>query len=122
MILAILLSLSILNHSVGLSSVDMIEINHKYDCNGAFSFSQVIFWDWDCEHCEYKCRAWTMVDDERKYPRLLGNRVHVRWNDTVNHVNRDVHATHFRESWTHNDPERDNAMKYPAYHREGFAK
>ena len=93
--------------------VDLIELNHFYDCLGRHVYDQVIFYEWSEEHLQYHVRAWCLVEDrelENRRPvrSYSDDRYYVRWHDRDQNLNRCLTSLHFRESWTQVDPERAN--------------
>ncbi len=86
-------------------SVDLIEINHRYDENGQFVFDQLLFYDWAPAKGHYDVRDWRLLKSRIQVPRRnpnSGTYVAV-WRDGA--VMRKVHAKTIRETWTQYDPE-----------------
>ena len=94
-------------------SVDLIELNHQYDKQGRLVFDQVVFWERTPTTGRFQVRTWCMVDDREELNRrpikseATGLWV-VDWKDTDKRVIRSISSRLFRESWTQNDPERDD--------------
>lgn len=98
--------------SVGVAAeyVDLIEINHHYDCRGCHVYDQVIFWRRNPATLRFQVGFWTLCDQQDKYPvRLADGLVHCRWQDGK--LFRDVRSQMLRESWTQTDPERQDQRK-----------
>ncbi|TWT30701.1 hypothetical protein [Blastopirellula retiformator] len=82
--------------------VDLIEVNHLYDCGGRHVLDQIIFWDWDRDR--FTVRAWRLIKDGNCLPRRNRNGVYVSyWRDM--YTMRKVVAPRKRETWTNYDPE-----------------
>jgi hypothetical protein len=107
--------------SVGVAQeyVDMIEINHFYDCRGCHVYDQVIFWRQNPATLRYQVASWILCDEQTKYPvRLADGLIHCRWQDGKQL--RDVRSRMVRESWTQTDPERQDQRKLPELDRCGL--
>ncbi len=86
-------------------SVDMIEVNHRYDENGQFVFDQLLFYEWSPAKGHYDVRDWRLLKSPIQVPRRnpdTGRYIAV-WRDGA--VMRKVHAKTLRETWTQYDPE-----------------
>lgn len=86
---------------------DRVEINHKLDECGNEQFVQVIAWTWAPDYCRFHCEGWRMVSSFRRTPRG------VRYMQDGKLDWREVNADIVTESWTENDPERDNQKLFP---------
>lgn len=88
--------------------VDLIELNHFIDPEGREVFRQVLFYDWSDTHRRYIVRAWRLVKAESQLPRRRWSppSYHCLWHDDG--LLREVSAPAFRETWTQQDPEREN--------------
>jgi hypothetical protein len=85
--------------------VDLIELNHFYDCRGCHVYDQIIFWRQDPATKRFEVASWTMADNSSKYPQKSDSgRWHVIYQDGQHY--RNVRSRQFRESWTQVDPER----------------
>lgn len=91
--------------SVAAESCDLIELNHFYDERGRLVFDQVIFFDWSAAESRYNVRAWRLVKDPAQLPAIAWEtrRYTSTWQDGERL--RTITATHFRETWTQEDPE-----------------
>lgn len=87
--------------------VDLIEVNHicRWDRE---NFTQVILWEWSPCLKRYVVVAWQNAPPEPDITPIKG-RYLFRWRDTP-HI---ISATHYRETWTQNDPEVDNRKVWP---------
>lgn len=85
--------------------VDIIEINHKYDDSGHYTFSQVIFWDWAEYDSDYVVVSWRLVKNEETASTVMrdGESYSIAWSDRG--VIRKVSAKIFRVTRTTYDPE-----------------
>ena len=107
--------------SIGVAQehVDMIEINHFYDCRGCHVYDQVIFWRRNPGTLRFEVGFWTLCDEQDKYPtRLSDGLIHCRWQDGQQF--RDVRSRLLRESWTQTDPERENRRQLDEADRCGL--
>jgi hypothetical protein len=100
---------------------DMIEVHHKH-CGSEEVFQQVIFWRWNEAKQEYHVREWRMWMPDFIRPQENGGGYVFRFHDDCCSVFRSIHASHFRESWTMRDPERDNLKLLPENERLRFVK
>lgn len=107
--------------SIGVAQehVDMIEINHFYDCRGCHVYDQVIFWRRNPSTLRFEVGSWILCDEQDKYPtRLSDGLIHCRWRD--GQQLRDVRSRVLRESWTQTDPERANRRQLDEVDRCGL--
>ena len=91
--------------------VDLIELNHYFDCQGKHQFDQVIFYEWSPDFRRFHVIAWSLVEgDLKRMPRQLAGSglTSVTWFDRDAKVHREVRAKLYRETWTQSDPERNN--------------
>ena len=91
--------------------VDLIELNHYYDCQGKHQFDQVIFYEWSPDFRRFHVIAWSLVEgDLKRLPRRLpgSGLTSVTWFDRDAKVHREVLAKLYRETWSQSDPERTN--------------
>jgi len=88
--------------------VDLIELNHFIDQDGREVFRQVLFYDWSEPHRRFIIRAWRLVKSDSQLPRRrwAPARYQCIWHDDG--LLREVSAPSFRETWTQQDPERQN--------------
>jgi len=89
--------------------VDLIEVNHKLGEDGREQFTQVIIWDWSHDYRRYDVVAWWLVSGNDELPcRTTCRTVRQGWL---------IRAGDARETWTTNDPERDNRLLLPEKYR-----
>ena len=93
---------------VASQKVDLIELNHFIDQDGREVFRQVLFYDWSEAHRRYVVRAWRLVKSESQLPhrRWSPPGYQCLWHDEG--LLREVTAPSFRETWSQQDPERQN--------------
>jgi len=98
------------NLSVTHDHCDLTELNHYFDAQGRNVYDQVIFYEWSPEHSVYHVRSWIIVEDSQRLPRrnYSNNIYKIRYTDRESKIERLITSTHFRESYTQTDPERDN--------------
>jgi len=89
--------------------VDLLEVNHKLGDCGKEQFVQVILWEWSPDYRRYHVVCWWIVHRPSETPSS-----HRR---VVEHGGRRIKYLDFRESWTCNDPERDNRELFPESER-----
>lgn len=90
--------------------VDLIEVNHFYDCEGRLVFNQIIYYDWSHDDARYQIRDWRLLKDHDQIPtrdwRNGGYRS--EWVDFKQRNGlRSISAVSVRETWTLHDPELD---------------
>jgi hypothetical protein len=85
--------------------VDLIEVNHYYDENGAHLLDQILFYEWDGREARYQVRAWRLLKSPQQYPRPVadGQTFETTWREAG--AMRVVRSSKFRETWTQYDPE-----------------
>lgn len=85
--------------------VDLIEVNHYYDENGAHLLDQILFYEWDGREARYQVRAWRLLKTPQQYPRPVaaGQGYETTWREGAS--TRVVRSPKFRETWTQYDPE-----------------
>jgi hypothetical protein len=107
-------------------STDLIELNHQYGKKGEHVFDQIIFWEILPETRKLKVRAWTLADYDNSHKRFalkkLDNIYTVTYFDQDVRAERKITSRIFRESWTHEDPERENKKLYNENTRTGLIK
>jgi len=93
---------------VAAQSVALIELNHFVDQEGREVFRQVLFYDWSESHRKFIIRAWRLVKTDSQLPKRRWSpaRYQCVWHDDG--LLREVSAPSFRETWTQQDPERQN--------------
>lgn len=96
----LLLVASITHPSNIVQCVDLIEINHVHCGKGLRLFSQIIFWDINPATKKFFVREWHMVD------RVFDLQFRRQGTSVVLKDGLVVLGKMFRESWSHNDPER----------------
>lgn len=104
--------------------VGLIELNHLYDLRGHYTFSQLIFWEFDPATRRKHVRAWTLLEPtpSNKWPikNIETGVIESTWVD--GRIRRRVHSMSFRESWTQDDPERADKKNWPESLREGLTQ
>jgi len=112
------------NQFVAHDHCDLVELNHFFDAQGRNVYDQVIFYEWSAEHSVYHVRSWLIVEDSSRLPRrnYSNNLYHIRYTERESKIERLITSTHFRESWTHFDPERDNKRLLDERLRHGLIK
>jgi hypothetical protein len=97
--------------------VDLIELNHFIDQEGREVFRQVLFYDWSESHRRFVIRAWRLVKSDAQLPRRRWSPACYQcvWHDDG--ILREVTAPSFRETWTQQDPERQNRKLLPETER-----
>ncbi len=100
----------------------IIELNHRYDEFDRHCYDQVLMWDWNAEYRRHDVQAWFLLNANglHERPRRVGEFYIV---DIV----RDgksyrIKSKLFRETWTYNDPERDNKNLTDEKLRRGLKK
>jgi len=103
-----LMTASTADNTVVQQRVDLIELNHFIDDSGRHVFDQLIFYDWSAVHGRYHVRAWRLVKTPTQLPVRHWNPASYRcvWHDDG--VLREVWSPLYRETWSQNDPEREN--------------
>jgi len=94
------------------AAVDLIELNHKYSETGCLNFDQVIIWKWSPDYRRYNAQHWFIVSSEPGYPVQAGEFYQCRQTD-LNGRRILFRSKMFRETWTTNDPERENLKLFP---------
>jgi hypothetical protein len=87
---------------------DVVEINHQH-CGTTETYQQAIFGRWSHEQNEYHVREWRILRPDYIPPQANGVGYAFHFFDDNALVFRSVQSSHFRESWTTKDPERENA-------------
>jgi hypothetical protein len=81
--------------------VDRIEVNHTR------TFTQVVLWQWSHDYNRYDCAGYWVTDKIHEMPTQNGG----QW--TVMHDGKRYSSKQVVETFTRNDPERDNARLFP---------
>jgi hypothetical protein len=102
--------------------VDCVEVNHFHSIQGEPAFTQLILWDWDQEDSAYHVRSWKMIEANEPMPMKQDGRWFVRYHDRTDHLDRVVVCRHGKESWTQNDPERDDKAAWPEIMRQRLVR
>lgn len=99
----------------------MMELNHRYDDLGRHCYSQIILWQWDGSVQRHDVSDWWLVEPSKleQLPRKVGDSWIV---DHVSHAGQKylVRSRIYRQTWTLNDPERDNKQLKPEDLRKGL--
>ncbi len=121
---AILFSILMLDgfsrHQPQVYRCSVIELNHRYSL-GQHCYTQIIIWKWDEAVGRHDVSAWWLVEPDKleSLPRRVGN----HW--AVDHTSHEgkrfsVRSAIYRETWTDNDPERDNKLVRPEHTRHAL--
>ncbi len=86
-------------------SVDLIELNHHYDRRCQLVYSQVILWRVDASDGKLHNCGWRIIKQGDE-PYRCGQ----TWRYKSERVS--IVAKHYRESWSHVDPEREDTNKF----------
>jgi hypothetical protein len=110
LLILILLSIVKTDCNQAYDHCDLVELNHFHDFQGRNVYDQVIFYEWSPEHSRYHVRSWMIVEDSSRLPKRNYSDGSYRtcYTDRDSKIDRVISSQHFRESWTQNDPERDN--------------
>jgi hypothetical protein len=110
LLIALVLGLSALTvHGAGKDElrpaehVDLIELNHYYDENGAHLLDQLIFYDWDSREERYNIRAWRLLKTPSQMPRPINDGYETRFREGSGECH--VTSDKFQETWTQYDVE-----------------
>ena len=103
-------------------AVDCVEVNHFHTSQGEPAFVQLILWDWDQEDSAYHVRAWKMIEAIEPMPTRSNGRWFVRYHDRTDHLDRVIVCRQGKESWTQNDPERDDKRMWPETMRQRLVR
>lgn len=121
----LLLFLGSITPSTRVESVDMIELNNRYDREGKHVFTQVIFWRRNPGNGKYEVRQWCLVEDRETLNRRPVQSANGRWTVRMRLDDgkyKEVQSSIFRESWSFSDPEIDDKQKLPQHLRYSLAK
>lgn len=101
--------------------VDLIELNHFYDKQARYVFSQVIFYERLAENGQFRVRSWALVNEQESLTRIPeynpATEVVTVTMKLPNDVVVRLKSRLFRETWTQNDPEKDDKLKLPEQYR-----
>jgi len=81
--------------------VDRIEVNHTP------TFTQVVLWNWSHDYNRYDCVGYWLTEKLYEMPTTLGTR------STVMYQGKRYSTKQVVQTFTRNDPERDNAQLFP---------
>ena len=79
-------------------TVEVLERNHFYDCEGRLVFQQLIAWTWNDDLARYDVVMWRMINSPSRIPRKVGSGYEVTFFD--GELLRTVRAPSLRETWT----------------------
>lgn len=117
--------------SVITETVDAIECNHCYEEDGTLKFNQFIFYEFSHDYGRSHVMSWFMYHNDQHVNGVIRPVVKydpnskewtVKWRDRDGHITRIVKSKVFTETWTENDPERENKSLMPEKYRIGFKK
>lgn len=106
--------------------VGLIELNHQYSYAGRYTYSQIIFWEFDPSTRRKHVRDWTLLEPSspiEKCPlkNIDTGIIESKWIDDKG-VSRVVTSPDFLESWTQEDPERMDKKRWHESRREGLTQ
>ena len=104
----ILLAIAIGSGKVDRAEVDMIELNHKCSENECVQFDQVIIWKWSHDYRRYDAQHWFIPRSEMECPVKVGEFYQCFGYCSDNTTRILFRSKMYRETWTTNDPEREN--------------
>lgn len=92
--------------------VDLIELNHRLTDTHEQSYRQIILWEWSPDYRRFEVVAWWLLQEQTPHlpVRLKNGQWSITWCDSNRKAMREARANHFRETTTHYDPERMNAL------------
>jgi len=109
--------------SVAHDHCDLVELNHFHDFQGRNVYDQVIFYEWNPEHSRYHVRSWAISENDKIPKRNYANGTwRTCYTERESNIERVITSTHFRESFTQTDPERDNKRLLDERLRHGLNK
>lgn len=91
------------------ATCDMMELNHKFDNTGKYSYSQVIFWNKELGIGTYHAKGFKLINQYQKPVKKSGN--HYILVTTVSDMQIEVHSRFFTETYTHFDPDMEDRRK-----------
>jgi hypothetical protein len=111
------------NQFVAHDHCDLVELHHFHDFQGRNVYDQVIFYEWSAEHSRYHVRSWAISEGD-KIPRrnYSDGTYRTCYTERESNIERLITSTHFRESFTQTDPERDNKRLLDERLRHGLIK
>lgn len=117
-VIVLLFALAIPADGIVRDEYDLCEINHFWssDDKPRKQFTQVIFWEWDCERSCWRVGDWRMLADVPWSLQRSGNDYVFRFLDQRRYI-REVRTSHHHESWTQFDPEMDDRKSWPVCDR-----
>ena len=95
-----------------INQVDMIELNHKCSENECLQFDQVILWEWSPDYRRWNAHHWFLPRSLSEYPVKVGE-FHQCTATTLDGKQFVFRSKMFRETWTFDDPERENIKVFP---------
>ena len=99
-------------YHVDRADVEMLELNHQRSADGCLQFDQVIVWKWAPDYRRWNAHHWFIVSSPPGYPVQAGEfyQCYGCYSDQKRILFR---AKIYRETWTTNDPERENLKLFP---------
>jgi hypothetical protein len=89
-------------------SVSFFEINHVHSAEtGEHQYTQVVYWNWDSEYRRHNVLAWHIAQELSHYPTRQSGQWIVRREMPSGRI-AVLRSKFCVETWTTNDPERDN--------------
>jgi len=108
----ILLALAIGSNKIDRAEVDLIELNHRGSEDGCLQFDQVIIWKWSPNYRRYDAQYWFIVNSLPGYPVQAGE-FYQCYGCRPDQQRIMFRSKMFRETWTTDDPERENIKLFP---------
>lgn len=96
---------------------DLLELNHRHDEAGRHCYDQILCWSWSPDYRRHDIEAWWLVT--KNTPRRQGDQWIVE-HTPHNQPTIKVVGKAYRETWTTNDPERDNKLLKDEKFRRAF--
>jgi len=112
MLLCLILGMTIMDGIVR-DDCDIIEKNFYHNEHGDLVFIQMIFWEWSQANQRHEVRDWTMFENVRFIDRPRVGRTVVHFHCHKENRTRIITSRTYRESWTQNDPEREDIRHHP---------
>lgn len=93
--------------------VDCVEVNHFHDINGHQCYTQLIAWEWNEEESTHHVCSWKIIEANETLPTKQNSKWIARYHDRTEHLDRVLVTSYVKETWTQNDPERDDKETWP---------
>ena len=103
---------AIVSLDLGTGRCDLAEVNHYYDADGHLQFTQLLAWDWSHQHKRWECQGWKLIEPDTWQCVAGGIVATERGGQRV-----ELRSRFVRETWTTEDPERENQKLFPCGER-----